>query len=217
MNQVKLNELIKSKVINIPVYVLKIFKAFNLTVDEMILLLFLYDKDGEVFNPNLIADTLNMDMITLMKTISKLSDKKILNITTKVNGSKVKEEIIDLSLLFDKITIKMMEEMNSQKEEETSIYEIINNEFGRKLTPMENEMVDNWKKNGYSNELIIEAVREATLNGVSSLRYIDKILFEWNKKGFKTKEDVKNKNKKEVKGEKIEIYNCDWLDSDEEL
>ena len=213
MNQVKLNELIKSKVINIPVYVLRIFKTFNLTIDEILLLLFLYDKDGETFNPSLIADSLNMDMLTIMKTISSLSDKKLINIKTK--ESKVKEEVVDLSMLFEKITIKMMEEMNSNKEE-TNIYEIISNEFGRKLTPMECEMIENWKKNGYSDELVIEAVREATLNGVSSLRYIDKILFEWNKKGYKNKEDLK-KNKKEEKKEKIEIYNCDWLDIDEEL
>ena len=213
MNQVKLNELIKSKVINIPVYVLRIFKTFNLTIDEILLLLFLYDKDGETFNPSLIADSLNMDMLTVMKTISSLSDKKLINIKTK--ESKVKEEVVDLSMLFEKITLKMMEELNSNKED-TNIFEIITNEFGRKLTPMECEMIENWKKNGYSDEIIIEAVREATLNGVSSLRYIDKILFEWNKKGYKNKEDLK-KNKKEEKKEKIEIYNCDWLDIDEEL
>ncbi len=81
---------------------------------------------------------------------------------------------------------------------------------------MECEMISSWKKNNYTDELIKEAVREATLNGVSSLRYIDKILYEWSKKGYKNKEDLK-KNKKEEKKEEIEIYNCDWLDSDEEL
>ena len=39
MNQVKLNELIKSKVINIPIYVLKILKEFNLNVDMVIMAL----------------------------------------------------------------------------------------------------------------------------------------------------------------------------------
>ena len=79
---------------------------------------------------------------------------------------------------------------------------------------MECEMVDSWKKNGYTNELIKEAVREATLNGVTSFRYIDKILYEWNKRGYKKKEDIKRVNKE---SKNIEIYDCDWLDSDEEL
>ncbi len=216
MNQVKLNELIKSKMINVPVYVLRIFKEFNLTIDEIILLLFFYDKDGEVFDPSLIADSLNMELIDVMKVVSSLSDKGLVSVKTKTNEAKVKEEIIDLSLVYEKITIKLVDEMNNKDNKDVNIYDIISSEFDKKLSPMECEMIDSWKKNKYSDELIIEAVREATLNGVNSLRYIDKILYEWNKKGYKNKEDLK-KNKKEEKQEKIEIYNCDWLDSDEEL
>ncbi len=214
MNQVKLNELIKSKVINIPLYVLRIFKEFNLNVEEIILLLYLYNQDGEVFNPNKIALGLNMDLLKVMKVVSSLSDKGLVNVTTKTNEAKVKEEIIDLTDLYEKISIKLMGEMNKEDEKEINIYDIFSEEFGRKLTPMECEMITSWKKNNYSDELIKEAVREATLNGVSSLRYIDKILYEWNKKGYKKKEDIK---KTKDNKEKIEIFDCDWLDSDEEI
>ncbi len=214
MNQVKLNELIKSKMVTIPYYALGMFKDFNLKVDEIILLLFLYNQDNEVFNPSLIANSLNMELLTVMKTVASLSDKGLVNVVTKTNEAKVKEEVIDLSGLFDKITLKMINEMNQVDEQDINLYDVLNEEFGRKLTPMECEMVDSWKKNNYSNELIKEAIREASLNGVSSLRYIDKILFEWNKKGYKKKEDIK---KKESKPEKVEIFECDWLDSDEEI
>ena len=214
MNQVKLNELIKSKVINIPVYVLKLLKEFNLTIDEMILLLFLYDKDGEVFNPNLIANSLNMELLAVMEIVSSLSDKGLVNVTTKTNEAKVKEEIIDLTGLYEKITIKMMDTMNKSNDESINIYDILSEEFSRKLTPMECEMITSWKKNNYPDELIVEAIREATLNGVSSLRYIDKILYEWDKKGYKKKEDIKKNTKK---NDKVEIFECDWLDSDEEI
>ena len=217
MNQVKLNELIKSKTIAIPLYVLKMYKEFNLSSDEMILLLFLYDKDGLVFDPDYISNDLNLDIVKVMEGISKLVKKSLLSIKTKTNELGVKEEVIDLTPLFNKITIKLMEEFNKENDKENNVYSILEEEFNRKLTPMECEMVDDWKKNEYSNEIIKEAVREATLNGVSSLRYIDKILIEWNKKGYKSKDDIKKKNKKEETKEKIEIYNCDWLDSDEEL
>lgn len=214
MNQVKLNELIKSKIINIPLYVLRIFKEFNLNIDEMLLLLFLYNQDGEIFNPKLIADSLGMDLMKVMEVVSSLSDKGLINVVTKTNETKLKEEVLDLSLLFDKITLKMMDKMNKKEEAEVNIFDVIASEFDRKLTPMECEMITAWKENNYSNELIIEAIREATLNGVSSLRYIDKILYEWNKKGYKKREDIKKNPKKE---ENVEIYNCDWLDSDEEI
>ena len=217
MNQIKLNELIKSKIINIPLYVLRIFKEFNLSVDEIILLLFLYNQDGVVFNPNLISDSLNMDLLTVMKVVSTLADKGLVNVTTKTNEANVKEEIIDLSQLFERITLKMMNEMNKSDTGEINIYNILAEEFNKKLTPMECETVEMWKKNNYPDELIKEAIREASLNGVSSLRYIDKILFEWNKKGYKKKEDIKRKNREEENREKVEIFDCDWLDSDEEI
>ena len=74
-----------------------------------------------------------------------------------------------------------------------------------------------------SEELIKEALKEATFNGVSNLRYIDKILYEWEKAGIKTKEDVlKNNKKRKIKNEEdskkeidLDIMEWDWFDEDE--
>ena len=60
-----------------------------------------------------------------------------------------------------------------------------------------------------SEELIKEALKEAILSGVHNLRYIDKILMEWTKKGYKDASDIKRKPEKEDKIE--EIYDYDWL------
>ena len=214
MNQVKLTELIRSKTISIPLYVLRMYKDFNLSVDEMILLLFLYDKDKEVFNPKLIAESLNFDLIHVMESVSKIVDKGLINVVTIENELGIKEEVFDLTPLFNKITLKIIDELNTKEKDEINVYSILEEEFGRKLTPLECEMVDDWNKNNYSSDLIREAVKEAVLNGVNSLRYIDKILYEWNKKGYKKCEDIKKIPKKK---EQVEIYNCDWLDADEEI
>ena len=216
MNQVKLNELLRTKTITIPLYVLKMYKEFNLSSDEIILLLFLHDKDQSIFNPHSIENNTGLELDKVMNGISKLVKKGLLIIAPKKNEKGIKEEVIDLSPFYDKLTLKVIDNLNKDNENDINIYAIIEEEFGRKLTPMECEMIDDWKKNNYSNELIKEAVREATLNGVSSLRYIDKILFEWNRKGYNKKEDVKKNNAKETT-KKIEIYTGDWLDSDEEL
>lgn len=217
MNQVKLKELIKNKSINIPIYVLRMYREFNLNVDEIVLLFFLYDKDSEVFNPKLIADSLNLDLLKVMDLVSKIADKGLINVVTKENEAKIKEEVLDLSPLFNKITMNVIKELNEKSKEDINIYNTIEKEFNRKLSPMECEMVDDWMKNNYNVDLICEAIREATLNGVSSLRYIDKILYEWNRKGYKNKDDIKKKNTKEEPKEKVEIFNCDWLETDEEL
>lgn len=215
MNQVKLNELVKEKKITIPLYFLRMYKNFNLNVDEMILLLYLYDKDKMVFDPNLISKDLNEDTLSIMENISNLTDKNLISVNTIKNDKGIMEEIIDLGPLFEKITIKLMEELNSKERDDTNIHELIELEFNRKLTPLEHEVIDDWDNNGYSGELIRAAVKEASINGVNNLRYIDKILLEWSKKGYKKPEDIK-KNSKEVK-EKIEVFDCDWLNEDEEI
>ncbi len=65
-----------------------------------------------------------------------------------------------------------------------------------------------------------EAVREATFNGVSNLRYIDKILYEWGKKGITTVQDVdkmrKKREKKEEKDVDIDMEFMDWSWFDDE-
>ena len=57
------------------------------------------------------------------------------------------------------------------------------------------------------------ALKEAVYNGVPNLRYIDKILYEWNRKGFKTPEDIKNKMISEPETPVFEssVLNFDWL------
>ena len=67
--------------------------------------------------------------------------------------------------------------------------------------------------------MIIGALKESIYNGVTSLRYIDKVLFEWHKKGFKTIEDVNNhiRNNKEEDSTLCEtkVLNYNWLDENE--
>ena len=71
--------------------------------------------------------------------------------------------------------------------------------------------------------MIKEAVKEATFNGVSNLRYIDKILYEWEKKGINSIKEVeemrKSRNKKSSQDNNsdidLEIVDWNWFDDDE--
>ena len=49
-------------------------------------------------------------------------------------------------------------------------------EFGRLLSPMEQEIITDWKKEGFTEETIINGLKQAVYNGAVSLRYIHKIL-----------------------------------------
>ena len=66
--------------------------------------------------------------------------------------------------------------------------------------------------------LIIEALKEAIYNNVTSLRYIETILYDWKKKGIKTKEDI-NKERtryKKSKKEVPEVFDYNWVSGNNE-
>ncbi|MEI3499802.1 MAG: DnaD domain protein [Bacilli bacterium] len=82
---------------------------------------------------------------------------------------------------------------------------------------MEYEIINGWLDVPFKEELIISALKEATYNGVSNLRYIDKILYEWKKKGINSKEDIE-KNRNDFQNRKVEskpLFDYDWLNDNE--
>ena len=60
------------------------------------------------------------------------------------------------------------------------------------------------------------------MNGVSNLRYIDKILYEWGKLGLKSVEDVEKNRKKRLTAKEqvqyvdMDIVDWNWFDEDEQ-
>lgn len=213
MNKVKLNNLIKEGNIVIPIYIFKLYKKFNLTLDDFIILMYLYNKDGIVFDPEKISEDLSLDIMEVMGYVSVLTDKGLINLDVHKNEKGILEEKISLEPFFEKISLALINELNEKEPANENIYAIIEHEFNRKLSPLECEVVKEWQDSNYSDELIKEAIKEASINGVSNLRYIDKILFEWDKQGIKVPSDIK-KNKEVDK--EVEIYNCNWLDDDDE-
>lgn len=73
-------------------------------------------------------------------------------------------------------------------------------EFGRLLTPMEQEIISDWKnKDNFTEDTIISALKQAVYNGAVSLRYINKILQSW------------KANKKEMPN--LSEQDLSWLDN----
>jgi len=144
----------------------------------------------------------------ILTLISSLSKKDIIKIKNTINNS-VHEEYISLDELYNKLALLLMED---DEVKTTTIYDNFEKEFGRTLSPMEYEIIGAWIESDISEELILLALKEAIYNGVSNLRYIDKILAEWKRKGIKNKDDIeKDKKSFNKKGGKKEVYDYDWL------
>lgn len=195
----------------IPKYVLSHAKDFNLDINSLILLIyFLNKKNKDVFNYKKILEDLNFNEKELFDSISLLKDKKLISIQMEKNDSGILEERVDVSSFYDIIFSKFINESDNE-EENSNLYDSFEREFGRTLSPMEYDIINSWIEAKIDKELIIEALKETVFNGVSNLRYVDKILYEWNKKGIKKPSDI-NKNIEDTKDDgKEEYFEYDWL------
>ena len=208
----KIIELLSIRDFNVSKFLLCNYKKINITDSELILLIYLLNTNE--FYPKKISEDLSINLGNVMESISSLSDKGILEIKT-VKQNNIQSEYIDFSNLYEKLGFIYM---NVQKEEKTSLYDDFEREFARTLSPIEYELINGWKESGFSDELILAALKEAVFNGVNNFRYIDKILFEWKKKGIKNESDIE-KNRKEFQRKKIEskpLFDYDWLSDNDE-
>ena len=203
-------ELLKSVNYQISKELLFNYKKMNITDSEFVILIYLINQSSNIYNPKQIGNDLKLDLNQVLELINSLCEKNIIKIEMKKINN-IRSEIINLDSLYEKIAFALteVEEVN-----ESNLYSVFETEFGRTLSPMEFEIINGWVDNGYSEELIKLALKEATYNGVSNLRYIDKIIYEWGKKGIKNKEDVEN-NRKQFKNNNTnknkELFDYDWL------
>ena len=195
----------------IPKYVLTYAKDFNLDMNSLILLIYFLNKKNKfVFNYKKIIEDLNFSEKELLDSISILKDKKLISIQMEKNDSGILEERVDVSSFYDIILSKFINESDNEQEN-NDLYDGFEKEFGRTLSPMEYDIINGWLESKIDKELILEALKEAVFNGVSNLRYVDKILYEWNKKGIKDKNDIRRKDEETKDDGKEEYFEYDWL------
>lgn len=207
-------EVMKTNNIVIPSYLLNTYRKLNITEKELIFLSYLINLGDKVlFDINKFSSSLSFSIQEIMELIGSLTSKNIVNMVTDKKETGMIREYLDINNLYDKIIVMILEDNNSNNNiEDTDIYSVIEKEFGRCLSPIEYETIKGWLDSNISEDLIKEALKEAILNGVNNLKYIDRILYEWNKKGYKKPSDIVKK--KQIKEENIDLFDYDWLDEE---
>lgn len=195
--------------------IIKELVKLELNINEFLLIMYFYNEDNKIFDLKRIKQELGLEEKDILEAFNNLTIKKLINIVVENKENGKVEETISLDGLFATLTNSIK---NSTKEtEKENIFDIFEREFNRSLSPIEYEIVNAWLDNNINEELILGALKEAIYNGVKNFRYIDKIIYEWGKKGFKTMDDVKKHLENKEKTEhKKELFDYDWLDDDEE-
>lgn len=190
-----------SKIIKEKNYVISEFLIKNINKDNInlydFLLLIYFINISDKFEMQDIKKHLGINEEQILNSYDSLTKKGYIELKVNKIDGKI-EEKVSLDNFYNKIILSR----NDEESNNNDIYYQFENAFGRTLSTIEYELIENWIKNGISEEQILRALKEAVLNGVTNMKYIDKILFEWNKK--KVSSSIVEEDKKE-------IFGYDWL------
>ena len=203
----KVIEVLKNGII-VPKILIGNYKKLKITSEELILIIYFLGNND--FDIEKICKELDLKPNKVLTLIDSLTKKNILKLK-KVTNNNICEEYVCLDELYNKLALILI---NEKEEKTTTIYDTFEKEFGRTLSPTEYEIIGAYIDSGFSEELILAALKEAIYNGVTNLRYIDRILYDWQKKGIKNPNELKEKNKKEKKQVK-EVFDYDWLNEND--
>ena len=212
-----LEGLIKEKDYTFKKLLFKLIKDFDLTLEELLLLIYFINQDKPVFDIKKISKATCLSENDTLIAFNSLLTKKLIKLNQiKNEGGKVIDKV-SLENFYN--NLKETIDLEKEEKNENSIFFKFQEKFGKGLSGMDYEIINAWLSKGFSESLILEALDEAIKNDAPSLRYIDKILFEWNKKGYKGKEELEkeineNKINKEVKNFETSVFEYNWLDDD---
>lgn len=196
----KIIKILKSGTLTVPKLLITHYKELNITDKELIVLIYLINNDD--FDPAQISNDLQISSVEALTLVDSLSNKDLIKLES-VTRNGIREEFFCLEELYNKLALLIINEKS--EETESTIYDEFEKEFGRPLSPMEYEIIGAWIDSGIKEEMIREALKEAIYNGVTNLRYIDKIVYEWQKNGKKENKKERAETKREA------LFEYDWL------
>ena len=215
-----LKKVLTSKNFVVNNYIISIGINNNLSLNEFLVLVYLDNKFSNIFDVELMSNQLGLDLPNTMEAFNSLMIKGFVTLDAVTDSEGRLNEVINLDGIYNNIVMNIKEER--EEEVKVDIFKAFEQELGKTISSMELEIMNAWLTTGYSEELILGALREAIYSGVRSFRYIDTILYEWHNKGFKNMDDVnahlasrRDKKRKDsvITKKEQEALDYDWLDS----
>ena len=204
MNDELFNDFVDSGSTTINNLILKNYHKLGMTEQDLIvyLALSMYAQKGNTFPmaADLAADT-GLDETTIYAIIQGMIKRGIIELKTVMDHHQ-QRDLYSLTPIYHRIkNLLAQEQQSNQKDklmsETEELFKQIEVEFGRPLSPIEQEQIHQWiDDDHYSIDLISLSLREAVLNQAYSLKYMDRILISWEKSNIKSAEQLQERRKK---------------------
>lgn len=205
---------------------LEYYKKLNISETELAVLLMinhLRSQKNAFITPDLLSLKMNLSVEELDTLLVGFLDKKFIVYDMDANKN------IKLSLkplrkrLYEEFQVNLTRDLETLNDENKSealknIYQVFEAELNRSLSPVELSLIGDWVDAGWSDELIICALREALAKGRKTLKSVDKILLQWQARediektgGYTAISDTWNKDIDKT----IEIAKAKWIEDDD--
>ncbi len=176
-------------------------------------------------NPFITTDLLSLKMSLDIKELDKILAKLITKgmFEYKTVGKKTIATLEPLKMKLYRefqLSLSKEEEEKSSKrisEELENVYSNFEKLLNRALSPVEISKIHEWISYGYSDKLIIDALKEALSRGKKTLRSVDKILLTWSQR-----DDLENEGHTPLSNEwdknleeTIRIAKIPWVKKDD--
>lgn len=221
-NQFRIQEMIQDQ-ITIPEKLLVHYTDIGMDEVELAIILHIHRlqlKGNELPSLEELSQSMTLKEQQIASYLSQLKKKGFLDIIREKRGNVI-EESYTLEPLYRVI---YEGEDHSTKDQSDNLFILFEQEFGRILSPIEIETINQWlDEDQFQPAVIKAALREAVLMGKLNFRYIDRILNEWKKKGVKTVHDARKasqafrshtKEKGEQKKKRDTSVYYNWLEDD---
>lgn len=200
---------------------LEYYKKLNLSEVDLVTILMirhLLNEDNEFITAEQLSIKMSLPIGEIDKELVSLLDRKLVEYKTVNKSLTISIDPIYRRLLkeFKKSIIEQNALENDEEKNKSleNIYQVFEKELSRSLTPLEFSMINEWVNYGFSDQTIIDALREALSKNKKSLRSVDKILLKWQtrddrkEKGYSTASEKWDKDMEEA----IKIANTKWID-----
>lgn len=194
----RLQKWIEQGNVNISQLFFQFYKELKISDEEAMLLMHVhaFQQAGNHFpTPDEIGARMMCSQKSVTTMLQKLMQQGFIAIHQEM-ANDILSESISLQPLWNRLMDCVDEEVHyekvhSLKEMEGQVFQLFEQEFGRFLSPMEIETISMWMdQDGHTPAVIRMALKEAVISQKMSLRYVDRILFEWKKKNIKTSSEV---------------------------
>lgn len=208
------------------------YKELGMTTAQLVLYLeFKSYQDRGNANPDVrqIAKNLGTSEVQVFDQLHQMITSGLADQQMQRQSDGKEEAVYDFSPLINRIALFDQQEKAAVSEKETAndrmqTFNQLEAEFGRPLSSMEMQIVNDWlDKDNYNTTMIKLALRQAVLNSALNLNYMERILQSWDRQGLRTQRDIEeherqfderrhqetaqsNQTKKKPKGPKIPIY-----------